>query len=627
MRFNILNRINSPLDIGQLSNEEMLLLAEEVRAFIIEVVSKTGGHLSSSLGVVELTLALLKVFPHVDNRIIWDVGHQAYAYKILTGRRDAFTSLRQLGGLSGFPKMSESPYDAFDTGHSSTSISLAVGIAQAKKRKGEPGRVLAVIGDGALTSGLAFEGLNQAGYLYENMIVILNDNGMSIAPNVGALSRFMARALSGKAYHSFRRELRRVLSALPGIGQDLVNLARRSEDSIKALSTPGILFEAFHFTYVGPVEGHNLSRLTEVFNNLADVSGPILVHVLTQKGHGYEPAEANPGRFHGLSSNFYLPSETENAGNRHLSYTQAFGQSLLKLAKKDARVIGITAAMPEGTGLDELARSLPGQYMDVGIAEQHAVTMAAGMASQGLRPVVAVYSTFMQRAYDQIAHDICIPGLPVVLALDRAGIVGEDGASHQGLLDISFLRSLPNMSLLAPADENELGHMLASALRHEGPAAIRYPRGAGLGVPLDDEFHLLPWGKGEVLRTGKDLLILALGSRVAPACRAADELAARGLEAAVINARFVKPLDMELIAHWAGICGRILTVEENMAAGGFGSAVLEGLHKNGIMAPVKIIAVDDVFVEHGPSEELRALHGLDQAGIVRDALAWAARRS
>ncbi|MDR1396657.1 MAG: 1-deoxy-D-xylulose-5-phosphate synthase [Desulfarculales bacterium] len=624
MSFNILNRINSPLDLEQLSNEEMLLLAEEVRVFIIEVVRKNGGHLSSSLGVVELTLALLKVFPQIDHRIVWDVGHQAYAYKILTGRRDAFPSLRQLGGLSGFPKMSESPYDAFDTGHSSTSISLAVGIAQAKKRKGETGRVLAVIGDGALTSGLAFEGLNQAGYLYEDMIVVLNDNGMSIAPNVGALSRFMARALSGKAYHSFRRELRRVLTALPGIGQDLVNLARRSENSIKALSTPGILFEAFHFNYVGPVEGHNLPRLIEVFNNLADVPGPILVHVLTQKGHGYEPAEANPRRFHGLSVNFYMPSQIENADSRRLNYTQAFGQSLLKLAQKDDRIIGITAAMPEGTGLDELARSLPGQYMDVGIAEQHAVTLAAGMASQGLRPVVAIYSTFMQRAYDQIAHDVCIPGLPVVLALDRAGIVGEDGASHQGLLDISFLRSLPNLSLLAPSNENELGHMLASALQHNGPVAIRYPRGAGLGVPLDDDFHLLPWGKGEVLRTGKDLLILALGNRVAPAFQAAAELSAGGLEATVINARFVKPLDMDLITHWAGICGRILTVEENMAAGGFGSAVLEGLHKNGVMAPVKIVAVDDVFIEHGSPEKLRALHGLDQAGIVRAALALAA---
>ena len=613
----ILERIDSPADLRNLSNDELKLLAKELRAFMIDSVQKTGGHLSSSLGVVELTIAILKTFPDLDNRIVWDVGHQSYAHKILTGRRRTFTSLRRLNGLAGFPKHSESPYDAFDTGHSSTSISAALGIAIAKSRKKEPGRVVAIIGDGALTSGLAFEGLNQAGYLNEDLIVIVNDNGMSIAPNVGALSRFMARALSGKAYQSFRRELGRLLKSLPAIGGDLLNLARRSEESIKALSTPGILFEALKFNYVGPVDGHDLPLLLESLDNLAKLPGPILMHVITQKGRGFSPAEKDPSHFHGIGADYYLEApKTEAQPMRHPSYTDIFGQTLLDLAHKDSRIMGITAAMPEGTGLSTLARELPEQFIDVGIAEQHALTLAAGLASQGMRPVVAIYSTFMQRAFDQIVHDICMPDLPVVLALDRAGIVGEDGASHQGLFDISFLSCIPNLSLLAPSDENELQHMLFSALNHNGPVALRYPRGSGTGVELDKKYELLEWGKGKLLREGGDVLIIAAGNTLGFAQKAAEELADLGIQATVINPRFLKPLNEELICYWAQACGRVITTEENVAAGGFGASVLQALNARGILAPLEIIAINNVFVEHGAPQQLRDLHGLNAATVV-----------
>jgi 1-deoxy-D-xylulose-5-phosphate synthase len=504
-----------------------------------------------------------------------------------------------------------------------------LGIALAKRRKKEQGRVIAIIGDGALTSGLAFEGLNQAGYLGEDLIVILNDNGMSIAPNVGALSRFMARAISGKAYQSFRREMRRILKSMPGIGEDLLNIARRSEESIKVLSTPGILFEAFKFNYVGPVDGHNIQRLIDTMENLKDTSGPVLVHVLTQKGRGFTPAEENPSQFHGISAHFKsTPSDqSENSveGNYPLaplapSFTQIFGQSLLELARNNPRIIAISAAMTTGTGLTEIAQQLPEQFIDVGIAEQHAVTMAAGLASQGMQPVVAIYSTFAQRAFDQILHDVCIPNLPVVLALDRAGIVGEDGVTHQGLFDISFLRCLPNISLLAAADANELKHMLFTALTRKTPVAIRYPRGTGMNVPVEANFQELPWGKGQLVREGKDILIVSIGHSLQAARHAVQILSGKNIEAALINARFVKPLDEELILYWAERCGRVLTVEENIAAGGFGSAVLESLHRHGILPPLSMVAIDDIFVEHGPQALVRDMLGLSGHGIAQKAL-------
>ena len=611
----ILSRINSPFDLHNLSLPELEDLALEVREYMIEVVRNTGGHLAPSLGVVELTIALLNVFPGLENRIIWDVGHQAYAHKILTGRRDAFASLRQLGGLAGFPRSAESLYDAFDTGHSSTSISAALGMALAKKRLKKSGRVVAVIGDGALSSGLAFEGLNQAGDLSEDLMVVLNDNGMSIAPNVGALSRFMSRTTSGKTYQVFRRELGRLLKSLPAIGDDLLSMARRTEESIKALSTPGILFEAFKFNYVGPIDGHDISRLMETFHTLAQVPGPVLVHVLTQKGRGFLPAEENPSRFHGIGAKFDdIPADS--APPKPLTFTQAFGNSLLELARADKNIIAISAAMPDGTGLLPLAMELPDQFIDVGIAEQHALTMAAGLASQGLKPVVAIYSTFMQRGFDQIIHDICIAKLPVILALDRAGIVGEDGSTHQGLFDISFLRVVPNLAIMAPSDENELRQMLYTALQQKQPVALRYPRGSGPGVDLEPQFTGVEWGKSQLLKEGKDVLLLPVGHCLAAAWRAADMLAAQGIEVALINPRFIKPLDEKLICQWAQNCGKVVTIEENVAAGGFGSLILETLNKHGIQVPIKILAVNDVFVEHGPQAQVRHLLGLDADGIV-----------
>jgi 1-deoxy-D-xylulose-5-phosphate synthase len=625
-----LERINSPADLKGLSLEELERLAAELRAAIIDTVTATGGHLAPSLGVVELTIALHRVFNAPQDKIIWDVGHQSYAHKLLTGRRDTFPTLRQWGGLSGFPKRAESPFDAFDTGHSSTSISAAVGMAVGKRLKGEKGRVIAVIGDGSLTAGMAFEGLNQAGYLDEDVIVVLNDNGMSIAPNVGALSKFMSRALSGRAYLTFRKDVQRFLESIPGVGRDLLDLARRSEESFKAFSTPGMLFEAFRFNYLGPVDGHRLDRLLETFQNLTTQRGPILVHVLTVKGKGYAPAEEDPSHFHGVArrpapaqaQEFVEPVTNGGNGGRPKppSYTEVFGRTMMELAQADPKIIAITAAMPEGTGLQAFAEAHPSRFVDVGIAEQHAVTFAAGLAVEGFKPVVAIYSTFMQRAFDQLVHDVCLTSLPVVFALDRGGIVGEDGATHQGLLDLSFLRCVPNLSLLAPADEDELRHMLASALKHDGPVAIRYPRGKGLGVDCSGPLKELPWGKAELKREGSDVALVGIGVGVEAAMRAAETLAALGVEAAVVNARFAKPLDEELICGLAAACGRVVTVEENVAAGGFGAAVLEACARRGLSGvAVRLVSVGDVFVEHGSQARLREAYGVDAAGVAKAA--------
>ncbi|CAO0819760.1 1-deoxy-D-xylulose-5-phosphate synthase [Desulfarculales bacterium] len=617
----MLDKINSPADLKSLSILELERLADEIRARIIETVTRTGGHLAPSLGVVELTLALHKVFNAPQDQIIWDVGHQTYAHKLVTGRRERFQTLRQLGGLSGFPKRAESPYDAFDTGHSSTSISAALGMAVGKRLAGEKGRVIAVIGDGSLTAGMAFEALNQAGYLDEDIIVVLNDNGMSIAPNVGALSKFMSRALSGKAYLTFRKDVERFLKGIPGVGRELLDLARRSEESFKAFSTPGMLFEAFRFNYLGPVDGHRLDRLVETFENLHNQQGPLLVHVLTIKGKGYAPAEKDPSHFHGVGASKPARPKPSASAPPSPTYTEVFGQIMVDLGQKNLKIIAITAAMPEGTGLQAFALAIPERFLDVGIAEQYAVTFAAGLACQGFRPVVAIYSTFIQRAFDQIVHDVCMTNLPVLFALDRSGIVGQDGSTHQGILDLSFLRCVPNLSLLSPADEDELRHMLFTALSHNGPVALRYPRGRGPGAELAGPPRLLEWGKAEVRRQGKDVALIAIGVGVQTALAAAQELANKGIEATVVNARFAKPLDEELIASLAAQCKRVVTVEENVAAGGFGSAVLECLARRGIRdVAVKLVAVGDVFVEHGTQRELRVLYAVDQAAVVRTAL-------
>lgn len=610
----LLDRIDKPEDLNRLNLRELEALAAEIRQRIIDTVSNTGGHLAPGLGVVELTLALHYVFNTPQDKIVWDVGHQTYAHKLITGRRDRFHTLRSLGGISGFPRREESPYDAFDTGHASTSISAALGMAVANRLKGDKSKVVAVIGDGSLTAGLAFEGLNQAGELDEDLIVVLNDNGMSIAPNVGALSKFMSRALSGKAYLTFRRELERFLRGVPAIGDDLLDLARRSEESFKAFSTPGMLFEAFKFNYVGPIDGHRLDRLIETFKNVATQQGPLLVHVITRKGKGYRPAEKDPAHYHGVGA--LAPKPKTPSPPKPRSYTEVFGRSMVELGHSDPRLVAITAAMPEGTGLQDFARHFPERFVDVGIAEQHAVTFAGGLASQGFKPVVAIYSTFMQRAFDQVVHDVCLGGLPVVLAMDRGGIVGEDGATHQGLLDLSFLRCVPGLALMAPADENELRHMLLTAVNCGRPVALRYPRGAGVGVALEGGMKELPWGKAELRRPGGDILLAGVGVGVQAAAATAERLAGEGVEAAVVNARFIKPLDEELICSLAEKCGRLVTVEENMAAGGFGSAVLEALARRGVTGvALRQVAVPDCFVEHGSQAQLRAKYGVDAEAV------------
>jgi len=617
----LLATISSPQDLKKLPPELLPQVAQEIREKIISTVSKTGGHLAPSLGVVELTIALHYVFDTPRDKIVWDVGHQAYAHKLLTGRQERFHTLRQHGGISGFPKRAESPYDAFDTGHSSTSVSAALGMACARCLKRERGHVLAVIGDGALTAGLAFEGINNAGELHKNLIVVLNDNGMSIAPNVGALSSFLSRKLTGRTMVFLKRQVEYLLKSFPGIGEDLLAWARKSEEAIKGFFTPGMLFEALKFNYIGPIKGHRLDHLIETFQNVKNLEGPVLVHVLTTKGKGYLPAESDPTGFHGLGKFDPDTGVAKKSVSEIPTYTEVFGDTLVRLAQEDRRIVAITAAMPDGTGLVEFRSKFPDRFFDVGICEQHAVTFAAGLALEGLRPVVAIYSTFLQRAYDQVLHDVCLQNLPVVFALDRGGIVGEDGETHQGLFDLSYLRHLPNMVLMAPKDEDELRHMLYTALDHSGPIALRYPRGQGVGVHFSPTLKKLPLGKGEVLREGEDLLILALGATVYPSLEAAAALEKEGYQPTVVNPRFVKPLDENLILTLAARRGRVLTVEENVAMGGFGSAVLELLADRGLMVPVKRLAIPDLFVEHGAPAILRQKYGLDAAGILKGALA------
>ena len=615
----LLSQIETPCQLKNLSYEQLQELAEEIRARIIGTVAENGGHLAPSLGVVELTIALHYVFDAAHDRFIWDVGHQAYAHKILTGRQDQFGSLRQYGGISGFPKRSESKYDAFGTGHSSTSISAGLGISVANHLKGSPARAIAVIGDGSMTGGTAFEGLNNAGDLARNLIVVLNDNEMSISPNVGALSSYLSRKLSGKTLMYLKREMEDFLRSLPGIGPNILQILRRSVDSLVSFFTPGMLFQALEFQYIGPINGHRIDRLIETFQIARNVDGPVLIHVLTKKGKGYGPAEKDPTSFHGVGAFDIATGKSANSGG--LSYTKVFGKAMMKLAEANPKLIGITAAMLQGTGLECFAKTYANRFFDVGIAEQHAVTFAAGLATEGFRPVVAVYSTFFQRAYDQILHDVCLQNLPVVLAMDRSGIVGEDGPTHHGVFDLSYLRSMPNMVVMAPKDENELQHMLKTAVDYDGPAAVRYPRGNVVGVGLDSELRRLEIGKAELLRPGKDLVIIAIGSTVQNAMEAAVRLDSEGIDAAVINARFVKPLDRELIMTLAQKTGRVITVEENVLQGGFGSAVLEMFEEESFFPKaLKRLGVNDFFVPHGSQTILRNLCCIDTDAIESAAL-------
>jgi 1-deoxy-D-xylulose-5-phosphate synthase len=617
----LLKDINSPADIRGLDIPDLADLAQEIRDLIIRTVSRTGGHLAPSLGVVELTIALHYVFNTPHDKLIWDVGHQSYAHKILTGRREQFASLRQYKGISGFPKVRESEYDTFETGHSSTSISSALGMALAMDLKKETNRAIAVIGDGSMTAGMAFEALNHAGHLDKNLIVVLNDNEMSISPNVGALSSFLSRKLSGKTMTRVKAHIEERLGQLSNVGENILNILRKSEESFKSFFTPGMLFEALKFDYIGPIPGHELQDLIETFETVRDNNqGPVLIHVLTTKGKGYLPAEKNPGLYHGVGP-FDIASGKPHSSNGSISYTEVFGSTMIQMAMSDKKIAAISAAMVTGTGLSDFSRQYPERFFDVGIAEQHAITFAAGLASQGMRPVVAIYSSFFQRALDQIIHDVCIPKLPVTLAIDRAGVVGDDGPTHHGVFDISFLRFIPNMVMMAPKDEEELQHMLYTAVTLGGPAAVRYPRGPGEKVALAATLKKLEIGRGELLVAGDDILLLPVGNRVYPALRAAEGLEKVGISAAVINPRFIKPLDADLICAWAERTGRVITIEDNVRQGGFGSSILE-LFCTRKLSGVKtcLLAHPDEFVEHGPQYVLWKNSRLDSPSIISAAI-------
>jgi 1-deoxy-D-xylulose-5-phosphate synthase len=607
-RYPILERIQTPADLRRLDEHDLVPLAAELRDFLIRTVCQTGGHLAASLGTVELTIGLHYVFDTPEDRLVWDVGHQAYPHKILTGRRDRMRTLRQRGGLSGFPRREESPYDTFGVGHSSTSVSAALGMAIAAKRAGASRRVVAVIGDGAMTAGMAFEGLNHAGDLDADLLVILNDNDMSISPNVGGLSNYLGRVLGGRFYASVREGSKKVLSRMPTVWE----LARRAEEHVKGMVVPGTLFEELGFNYVGPVDGHDLPGLVKTLRNMRGLSGPQFLHVVTRKGKGYPPAEAKPVAYHGVTAFDPSTGKLEKTGSRGPSYTQVFGDWICDAARRDPRVMAITPAMREGSGLVRFSEEFPDRYFDVGIAEQHSVTLAAGLACEGLRPVVAIYSTFLQRAYDQLIHDVALQNLPVLFAIDRAGLVGPDGATHAGSYDLAFLRCIPNLVVMAPADENECRLMLQTGLTLPGPAAVRYPRGCGPGVTVQSEPQTVPVGRGEVLRRGRQVALLAFGSMVPPALEAGLRL-----DATVANMRFVKPLDEQLVLSLAQTHKTIVTVEEGVVMGGAGAAVSECLAAHGLSLPVTHLGLPDCFIEHGEREDLLAECGLDAGGIAR----------
>jgi 1-deoxy-D-xylulose-5-phosphate synthase len=617
VNYSVLKDVEFPADIRKLNIAQLNTLAGEIRELIINTVSSSGGHLASSLGTVELTLALHYVFNTPQDKIIWDVGHQAYSHKIITGRKKDFAGLRKQHGLSGFPRREESPYDVFNVGHSGTSISAAAGFTEASCLKKNKNKIIAVIGDGSMTTGMAFEGLNWSGDRKKNMIIVLNDNEMSISANVGAMSSYLSRVMTGHTITTLKTDIKNFLNGIPGIGGNMIKFVRQIEEILKTLMVPGALFEEMGFTYVGPLEGHNLKYLIRNFENINEMKGPILVHVITKKGKGYEFAEEDPLGFHGVAPFDVETGQTISSPSDIPTYTKVFGQTTVKLARADSRIVAITAAMCEGTGLDRFSKEIPERFYDAGIAEQHAVTFAAGMAAEGFVPIVAIYSTFLQRAYDQIVHDVCLQKLPVVFAIDRGGLVGEDGATHQGLLDYSYLRSIPNIIVMAPKDENELQHMLKTAVDCGQPVSVRYPRGKGVGLALDDELKNLEIGKGEVLKDGSELAIIAIGSTVGPALAAAKMLSAEGRSIKVINARFVKPLDEELILQTAAAINKIITVEENMLRGGFGTAVLELLAEKGVTGvSVKRLGIPDEFVRHASQTQQRHQYGLDEYGII-----------
>lgn len=610
----ILNFVNSPQDLKKLSLYEMKHLAAEIRQLLIKSISQCGGHLAANLGVVELSIALHYVFDTLRDKIIWDVGHQSYVHKILTGRRDAMKGLRQYGGISGFPKCEESLHDAFNTGHSSTSISAALGMALARDIKGDDYSVVAVIGDGALTGGMAYEALNHAGHEGRDLIVILNDNEMSISRNVGAMSGYLSRLRTDPSYSRTKDEIETVLKRIPGIGVNIAKAAGRFKDMIKYLMVPGMLFEELGFTYVGPINGHNLEELKLVLANSKKMRGPVLIHTITEKGRGYEPARKKPDSFHGVGP---FDITTGNQFKKYkMTYTEVFGEFMVEQAEKNQLLVAITAAMTSGTGLERFSQVFPERFFDVGICEQHAVTLAAGMAKAGLRPVVAIYSTFLQRAYDQIVHDVALQNLPVIFAIDRAGLVGEDGPTHHGVFDLSFLRDIPNMTVMAPSDENELLDMLYTAFYINGPVAIRYPRGGGNeGLKIVKERKLLEIGKSKVIREGDELAVVAIGRGVSIAKETVDILSSKGINAALLDARFAKPLDKDMISKIACECGRVVTIEDNCLEGGFGSAVLEVLAESESKASVVRIGIPDEFVEHGQVDILFRVLKMDAESV------------
>ena len=610
----LLDTINQPSEVRALSKPQLSQLAEEIREYMIATVARTGGHLAASLGAVELAVAIHHVFASPTDKVIWDVGHQAYAHKLLTGRRDRFDTLRQAGGISGFPRRAESEHDAFDTGHGSTAIAAGLGMAKARDMAKADYSVVAVVGDGAMSGGMSFEALNYAGHLKTPLIVILNDNEMSISRNVGALAGYLATLRLDSHYQKVKSDLESIASRLP-LGASFLDAMERVKHGVKHLILPGMLFEELGFTYLGPIDGHDLPALTDTLVQARGLKGPVLIHAITQKGRGYVPAENDAAKWHRTAAFDIETGEPLSRANG-TTYTAVFGETMVRLAEEDDRVVAITAAMKEGTGLEAFAARFPGRFFDVGMAEQTAVTFAAGLATQGLRPVVAVYSTFLQRGYDQILHDVALPHLPVILALDRAGLVGGDGPTHHGAFDLSYLRHVPGLTVMAPKDLTELAAMLRTALELNGPSALRYPRGAGSNPP-QGRVESLPVGKAEVMREGHGVAIFALGAMVAPALEAAELLEKQGINPWVINARFVKPLDADLIGEMAGACDHLVTVEENSAAGGFGSAVMELLASHGLSTAVLALGLPDEFVEHGDADYLYRLVGLDPAGIAR----------
>ena len=607
MPYPLLDTIDSPAALRRLDRKQLPQLAAELRAFLIDSVSQTGGHLSSNLGTVELTIALHAVFNTPEDRLVWDVGHQCYPHKVLTGRREGMNKLRMRHGVAGFPKRCESPYDTFGVGHSSTSISAALGMALAAKQKGEERKAVAIIGDGAMSAGMAFEAMNNAGVADADMLVILNDNEMSISPPVGALNNILTRLVSGKTFNAARKGARHMLEFAP----PLLELARRAEEHVKGMIAPGTLFEEFGFHYFGPIDGHDLDALVPTLENLRQLPGPKFLHVITKKGQGYKLAEADPILYHGVAK--FAPEQgiQSGKGGAKLTFTQVFGDWLCDMAKADSRLVGITPAMREGSGMVRFAAEHADRYFDVGIAEQHAVTFAAGLACEGLKPVVAIYSTFLQRAYDQLVHDVALQNLPVVFAVDRGGLVGADGPTHHGTFDLSYVTCIPNMVVMAPADEAECRRMLSTAFAHDGPSMVRYPRGSGAGTVPSTQLDTLPLGKGEIRRRGKDVALLAFGTLLAPALAAGDEL-----DATVANMRFVKPIDAELIAELAGNHSLLVSIEENAVIGGAGSEIERVLGELGIEVPLMRLGLPDRFIDHGEQSQLLAELGLDRDGIV-----------